>query len=346
MLPAFLQTVPTDDPIAILNGAPGALDPALVLLAAMLIDAVIGDPRWLWRAVPHPVVWVGGLIGWFDRKLNREERSNVNRTVRGAIAVAITLALAGALGWAVHHLFARLPYGMGWEALAVAVLLAGRGLYDHVGRVAKALKKDGVAGGRAALAHIVGRDVAKLDEHGVARSAIESLAENFADGLVAPAFWYVLLGLPGLFVYKAINTCDSMIGYRTARHKAFGLVAARVDDAANFLPARLAGILICLAAVIAPGGNPARALKTMRRDAGKHASPNAGWPEAALAGALDFALGGPRRYPGGVSEAAWIGTGRARVVARDIRSAQRLYLIACAIGWALAAGVALAGWVG
>nr|WP_281413153.1 adenosylcobinamide-phosphate synthase CbiB [Marivibrio halodurans] len=316
------------------------------MLGAMALDAAIGDPRWLWRLLPHPVVWAGALIGWFDRKLNREDRSAVNRTVRGAVAVAITVGLAAGLGWAAHYLLARLPFGMGWEALIVAVLLAGRGLFDHVGRVAKGLKADGLEGGREALRHIVGRDVKSLDSHGVARSAIESLAENFADGLVAPAFWYVLLGLPGLLAYKAINTCDSMIGYRTKRHKAFGLVAARLDDAANFLPARLAGILVCLAALFAPRGDPARAVRTMRADAGKHASPNAGWPEAAMAGALDLALGGPRRYPGGVTEGAWIGTGRARLGPRDIAAARRLYLIACAIGWALAAGVALAGWVG
>ena len=343
MLSTLLQATPTDDLIAVLNGAPGFVDPALLLLLALIVDGLVGDPRWLWRALPHPVAMIGALIGWFDAKLNRDGRSDLNRTVRGAITVGLCVGLSALVGWWLHQLMAHLSYGMVGEIVLVAILLAGRSLYDHVGAVAKGLKKGGLAGGRAALQHIVGRDVTSLDAHGVARSAIESLAENFADGLVAPAFWYVLLGLPGLFAYKAINTLDSMIGYRTKRHKAFGLTAARLDDAANYLPARLSGLLICLAAASAPSGRAGRALKVMRRDAMRHASPNAGWPEAAMAGALDIALGGPRRYPGGVSEGAWIGDGRARLEVRDIRSAQRLYLIACALGWVLTAVVALAG---
>ncbi len=343
MLSTLGQAIPSSDPIAILSGAPGALDPALVLLLALILDALIGDPRWLWAVLPHPVTLVGGLIGWLDRKLNRARRSEVNRVIRGALVTAFAVGLAAGVGWLLHQWLARIAYGMAGEALIVAILLAGRSLLDHVGRVATGLRKNGLAGGREALGHIVGRDVSRLDAHGVARAAIESLAENFADGLIAPAFWYLLLGLPGLLAYKAINTADSMIGYRTERHKAFGLVAARLDDAANYLPARLSGLLLCLAAAFAPGCRAGRALTIMRRHAGRHASPNAGWPEAAMAGALDFALGGPRRYPGGVSEAAWIGDGRARLEVRDIRAAQRLYIVAWLIGWALVALVALTG---
>ncbi|MEQ8602205.1 MAG: adenosylcobinamide-phosphate synthase CbiB [Marivibrio sp.] len=332
------------DPVAILNGAPGALDPALVLLAALALDALIGDPRWLWAALPHPVVLIGKPIDWLEKKLNRAERGRLDRTIRGAVVVGVVVGVWAAIGWGLHLFFASFPYGMAAEAALVAVMLAGRSLYDHVGRVAKALKTGGAEAGREAVRHIVGRDPDQLDRHGVARSAIESLAENFADGLVAPAFWYLLLGLPGLFAYKAINTLDSMLGYKSPRLKAFGLTAARLDDAANYIPARLSGLLIGIGAAFAPGAAAGRALNWMVKESPKHASPNAGWPEAAMAGAYDFALGGPRRYPGGVSEAAWIGSGRARLEARDIRRAQRLYVIACALGWIAVAGVALAGW--
>lgn len=335
--------MPASDIVSLLNGAPGALDPALLLLVALALDALIGDPPWLWRVLPHPVALIGKPIGWLERKLNRAERSAVNRTIRGALATAATVGAAAAAGWGLHGLLADLPYGMAGEALIVVVLLAGRSLYGHVRAVAHALETQGLEGGRDAVRHIVGRDPDGLDKHGVARAAIESLAENFADGLAAPAFWYLLLGLPGLFAYKAINTADSMIGYRSARYKAYGLVAARLDDAANYLPARLSGLLIGLAAAFAPGARAGRALNIMVKHSGAHASPNAGWPEAAMAGALDLALGGPRRYPGGVSEAAWIGVGRARLVGRDIRAALRLYLITWLLCWLAVAGVALTG---
>lgn len=327
---------------AIVSGAPAALDPAVVLMVALLLDAVIGDPAWLWRLVPHPVAALGGLIGRLDAKLNRPQRPACDRVLRGAVVTAFVTLLAGAVGAGLHALFARAPYGMAGEALVVAILLAGRGLYDHVGRVAKALRRDGVAGGRRAIRHLVGRDPDALDRHGVARAAIESLAENFADGVLAPAFWYVLFGLPALAAYKAINTLDSMIGYRTERHAAFGLTAARLDDAANYIPARLSGLAICLAAAVVPGCKPGRGLRVMWRDASKHASPNAGWPEAAMAGAMGVAVGGPYKYPGGVKKGAWIGDGRARLEWRDIRRARRLYLATWVLVWLAAAGIALA----
>jgi adenosylcobinamide-phosphate synthase len=198
----------------------------------------------------------------------------------------------------------------------------------HVRTVGRALARDGLAAGRAAVAHIVGRQTDRLDEHAVARAAIESLAENFADGVVAPAFWYALLGLPGIFVYKAINTMDSMIGYKSDRYRYFGMAAARLDDVVNLIPARFAAILFALAAIVSPTANPLRAWRTMWRDARKHESPNAGWPEAAVAGALNLALGGPRRYLGGVTRAEWLGDGTARATTRDIRRALMLYAVA------------------
>jgi adenosylcobinamide-phosphate synthase len=219
---------------------------------------------------------------------------------------------------------------LGWLSLGLAMstLVAARGLYDHVSAVAAGLDQ-GLAEGRRAVAHIVGRDPASLDAHGVARAAIESTAENFADGVMAPLFWGVLLGLPGMAAYKAINTLDSMIGHRSPRYRHFGRFAARLDDLANWLPARLAAFLILAAALCLPGTTPRAGWRAMLRDAPRHRSPNAGWPEAAMAGALGLRLAGPRRYAGELVGDAWMGAGRAATTPNDIRRALRLFVLAC-----------------
>ncbi len=303
-------------------------DPMIVITLALILDAVVGDMRWLFRVVPHPVVAIGRLIGFLDDKLNRAGRGTATVLARGLVVVALVAGLAAGTGWALSWTAQRLPHGVALELFLVTVMIAQRSLYDHGRAVAVALRRDGLAAGRAAVAHIVGRQTEALDEHGVARGAIESLAENFADGVVAPVFWYLILGLPGLFAYKAINTMDSMIGYRSERYRHFGMVAARLDDVVNLIPARLSAVLIALAAAIAPTANPARAFRVMWRDAGKHDSPNAGWPEAAMAGALALALGGPRTYLGGISKSQWIGDGNPRATGRDIERALLLYGIA------------------
>ena len=221
---------------------------------------------------------------------------------------------------AVTWLAALVPFGWLAELALIVSLLAQRSLYSHVRRVGVALQEKGLDAGRAQVAHIVGRDVRTLDDHGVARAAIESCAENFSDAVVAPVFWYVLFGLPGMLAYKAVNTMDSMVGYRSERYLAFGWAAARLDDAANLVPARLAGC--CWAAPLGrcPTRSPAR-VAHMLRQAGTHRSPNAGWPEAAMAGALGLALSGPRRYPGLVVDDPWIGDGTARARPRDVMRA-------------------------
>ncbi len=224
----------------------------------------------------------------------------------------------------------------------MAVLLAQRSLYDHVAAVRDALDRRGLAAGREAVSHIVGRDPESLDEYGVARAAIESLAENFSDGVVAPALFYALFGLPGIFVYKTANTLDSMIGHKTPRYLQFGWAAARLDDLLNLVPARLSGVLLAAAALATPRARALPALRTMLRDARKHRSPNAGWPEAAAAGALDLALAGPRRYQGHVVNDPWLGEGRARATPADIDRALRLYLTACLLQAALVAAAYLA----
>jgi len=220
-------------------------------------------------------------------------------------------------------------------------LVAQRELYAAVRRVALAINTEGLESGRTAVGHIVGRDPAQLDEPGVARAGSESLAENFSDGVVAPVFWYVLFGIPGLLVYKAVNTLDSMIGYRDDKYAAFGFTAARLDDVLNLIPARLAGLIIACAATVAPRGKPLAAFKTMWRDASKHKSPNAGWPEAAMAGALGLALAGPRRYARHVQDDPWIGSGTAKATASDMERALYLFVVACLVNALIVAVIAM-----
>lgn len=323
-----------------LGQATGA-DPFLVLLLAFAVDAAVGDPERLYRKVPHPVALLGRLISAGDVRLNRQGAARPTLIAVGAVFVLSILLVAGAVGWVLALLAAALPGGWLVEALLVSSLLAGRGLYRHVAAVADGLAAS-LAAARAAVGHIVGRDPDSLDSAGVARAAVESLAENFSDGVVAPAVWYLLLGLPGLCAYKALNTLDSMIGQRGPRYEAFGKAAARLDDAANLLPARLSGLLFVAAAALLPGASARGAWRALRRDAPKHRSPNAGWQEAAVAGALGFALAGPRTYGAETVEDHWMGDGTAALTAESVARALRLYLAACAllaallaVGWAL-----------
>jgi adenosylcobinamide-phosphate synthase len=320
----------------------GPVDPLLMLVAALLLDAILGDPPALWRIVPHPVVIVGRLIGWLDRKLNRPQRAARTRRIRGALVAAALTAAAVALGLAVTEL--RRAWTWGWivEIILVWTLLAQNSLFVHVRAVARALDREGLAGGRRKVARIVGRDPKSLDDHGVARAAIESCAENFADGVIGPVFWYLLFGFPGLLAYKTVSTMDSMIGHRNETHGAFGMVAARLDDAMNLVPARLAGHLLVLAALFVPKGRPWAALAVMWRDHAHHASPNSGWPEAAMAGGLGLSLAGPRRYGGSVVREKWIGDGRARATAVDIRRSLAMLAVACLLDVGLVAAVILA----
>jgi adenosylcobinamide-phosphate synthase len=309
----------------------GGASPLLLLAVALLVDACAGEMPVIFRVVPHPAVLIGRTIDTLERRLNREKRSERDRLARGVITVAAMIGASIVVGLALAALLRRLAYGWVVELVLVAVLLAQRSLFDHVASVERALGKGGLAAGREAVSHIVGRDPNSLDAYGVARAGIESLAENFSDGVVAPAFWYALFGLPGLLAYKTANTLDSMIGHLSPRYRAFGWAAARFDDLVNFVPARLSGLLVAAAAAVVPHAAPGKALTTMWRDAGKHRSPNAGWPEAAMAGALGLALAGPRRYPGHVAEDPWIGDGRARATPQDIRRALLVYAVACGL---------------
>jgi len=298
-----------------------------LLFVALLLDAVLGEPRWLWSRLPHPAVLMGRGVDAADRRWNRGGRLRL----KGALALA---ALAAATA-AAAALVAALPLGWLWQTLGAAVLLAQRSLVDHVRAVAAALDMS-LSEGRGAVAQIVGRDTARMDRPDVARAAIESAAENFSDGVVAPTFWFLVAGLPGIAVYKLVNTADSMIGHRTPRHAQFGWAAARLDDLLNLVPARLAALLIALAT-----RRPAL-LRRIGAEARLHRSPNAGWPEAAMAAGLGVALSGPRSYDGRLSRDPFVNpAGRRDTGPADIRAAVRLLWRAWAALLALAGVLAL-----
>ncbi|HWK47576.1 MAG TPA: adenosylcobinamide-phosphate synthase CbiB [Stellaceae bacterium] len=320
---------------------PLLFDGGVLLPLALILDGLIGEAPF--RYLPHPVVLIGGAIGFLDRRLNREHRTDRTRRLRGLAVLVALVSIGAGIGWAIHRLARMTGWGWGLELALVAALVAQRSLYQHVAAVAAALESGGpdhgLAAGREAVSRIVGRDPASLDTHGVARAAIESLAENFGDGVVGPVFWYLIAGLPGIIAYKTVNTLDSMIGHLGPRYRAFGWASARFDDLVNLAPARLAGLLLALAAAILPRGRPIRAITTMLSEARKHRSPNAGWPEAAMAGALDLALAGPRRYGDHVVDDPWIGTGRARATPGDIRRALAVFVMACLIELFLVAAI-------
>lgn len=298
-------------------------------LLALLIEALVGYPGWLYRIVGHPVSWFGGLIGLVERKLNLPARPPEKRKERGwGLMVGLCL-LVGFGALAIHLSLAGALPGLLLLALVASTLLAQRSLYAHVHNVAEALDRS-LDDGRAAVALIVGRNVEDLDEAGVSRAAVESLAENFSDGVVAPTFWMALAGLPGAALYKAINTADSMIGHKTDRYRDFGYAAAKIDDVVNWPAARIAAALIA-AAALWPGTYSLRGWRVMMRDSGKHDSPNSGWPEAAMAGALHVRLGGPRAYGDNVVAGAWLGDADEPVDAGTIRRALKLYRRACVL---------------
>ena len=311
-------------------------------LLALLFEAALGYPQRLVDRIGHPVIWIGRLIGAMDRAWNDTTRPFAARRMAGVAALLALFGVAGGVGIALQSALLALPFGIVVLALLASSLLAQRSLHEHVARVAGAMEQGGLEAGREAVSHIVGRDPLSLDEAGVARAAIESLAENFSDGVVAPAFWLALAGLPGAAIYKAVNTADSMIGHRTARHEAFGWASARCDDALNLPASRLTGFAIVAAAALLPGADARGAWRAMWRDARKHRSPNAGWPEAAMAGALGLALAGPRHYGGVLVDDAFMGDGRREASAADIRAALRLYRTADALLIALLALIFLA----
>jgi adenosylcobinamide-phosphate synthase len=301
----------------------------LILIVACGIEAVLAYPAPMFRAIGHPVSWIGAMIAALDSALNRPDYSFATRRFAGVATVLLLLAASLGAGIALELAAGAIPYlGPALAVLIVAALIAGGNLDQHVRAVATALRAEGVTGARHSISQIVGRDPETLDEAAICRAAIESLAENASDGVTAPALWYLIGGLPGMIGYKAINTADSMIGHLTERHRAFGWAAARLDDLVNLPASRLTGLMFIAAAAVVPGASASSAWRAYRRDARHHRSPNAGWPEAAMAGALGLRLAGPRSYGGVVVDDHWMGDGRAEATPSDIDRALMIYRVA------------------
>jgi adenosylcobinamide-phosphate synthase len=305
------------------------LDRPTQLLIVLAIEAAVGYPQVLYRVIRHPVVWIGQWIAVFEARWN-VGRAPMRRFA-GCILLLTLILGAGGTGWALDRAGAMTPLATAVALLIATTMLAQRSLKDHVAAVLWPLENGDLEGARRSVAHIVGRDTATLDVEGVSTAAIESLAESFCDGIVAPAFWFLIAGLPGLFICKAINTADSMVGHKDERHRAFGWAVARADDLINLIPARISGLLIC---IVGFGG-----WRTMVSDAPLHASPNAGWPEAAMAGVLARQLGGPVAYEGEYAARANLGTGPRPDVA-SLRAALAVYWRACLLMWLIVAGIA------
>ena len=277
------------------------------ILLALILDAFLGEPVWIWSKIPHPTVLMGRIIKWCELKYN----NGINRKNKGILFIASMVIFLGIFG----YLIEKLPFSAIWKILIVAILLSHKSLTEHVTAVSLGLQKN-LSQGRTAVAMIVGRDTANLAETDIARSAIESAAENFSDGIIAPLFWFLIGGLPGILIYKFVNSSDSMIGYKNIQYNQFGWAAARLDDLLNWIPARLSGLLIC----IVHQNNSA--LNIMWRDAKLHRSPNAGWPESAMAGVLDVSISGPRSYEGVIKNYPFVNVdGKKKLTAVDIDNA-------------------------
>jgi len=306
---------------------------------AVLLERLFGYPPPLLKGIGHPVIWMGKLIAGLDLRLNRGE----GRKLKGVAMLAILLAATAAITVAIRLALGLVPFGWVLEAVLATSLLAQKELGRAVRAVADALSHS-LEAGRRQVSQIVGRDPQTLDEAGVSRAAIESLAESASDGVIAPLFWLILGGLPGIALYKAVNTADSMVGHRTERHRDFGWASARLDDVVNWIPARLTALLVAGAAFWVKGADAEKAWTTALRDAKKHASPNAGWPEAAFAGALGFSLGGPRAYDGEVHDLPDFGTGRRDLGPADIGKALELYAMMLNLALGVSLAIALVMW--
>ncbi|MEM7067297.1 MAG: adenosylcobinamide-phosphate synthase CbiB [Pseudomonadota bacterium] len=307
-----------------------------ILLIALVADWFFGEPEFLWSRFAHPIVLFGKTISFFDTRFNVSDASDDRKYRNGAFSICVLIAIALLAGLTLDWLI-EFTGLIGWfvEVFIVFVLLAQKSLHDHVKAVVSGLREEGLDGGQKAVGMIVGRDPKLLDQSGVCRASIESLAENFSDGVVAPAFWYAIFGLPGIIVYKMINTADSMIAYKNEKYLWFGRVAAQIDDLANWLPARMSALLIAIGVGVRNGVDAGRgALKCAMKDNGLHRSPNAGWPEAAMAGGVGIALGGPREYPGEtVAQVFLNASGKRDLGGPDIEKCLTVFARACFTLW-------------
>ncbi|WOF72601.1 adenosylcobinamide-phosphate synthase CbiB [Parvibaculaceae bacterium PLY_AMNH_Bact1] len=312
-----------------------------ILLGALALEGAVGYPAWIWRSIGHPVSWMGRFLSFGEAWLNSHSRHPRRDFLSGMVWLAGGITLLGAMTWTLSATLGHVAHGWMVELLIIATLVASRSLHTHVRDVQSALSCNNIADARQKVSLIVGRNTDALEAPAIARAAVESLAENASDGVIAPLFWGLVAGLPGIAVYKLVNTADSMWGHRSDRYEWFGKAAARLDDFLNLVPARLTGILFCLSA-----GSLRRsraAFRVMSRDASKHLSPNAGWPEAAVAGALDCRLGGPRMYQAGITQGVWLGDGSEDLEASDLDRSLKLYLTMLGMIAAMIFVIALVG---
>lgn len=319
----------------------GALYTPWLLLGALAAEGLLGYPSVFWHTIGHPVSWMGRFLSLGETWMNTHGRRPRRDFIAGMVWLAVGITLLSGMAWGLSMTLSQIAYGWIGELLIMATLIASRSLYAHVRDVYAALSTHKIEQAREKVSFIVGRNTDALEEPAITRAAIESLAENASDGVIAPLFWGLVAGLPGITIYKLVNTADSMWGHRSERYEWFGKTAARLDDLVNLIPARLTGILFCVASLSV--GRSRAAFRVMWRDASNHLSPNAGWPEAAMAGALECRLGGPRTYQGQVIEGVWLGDGSADLDASDIRRSLQLYLIMLGLAVSLILVVALLG---
>ncbi len=299
-----------------------------ILIIALLIDSIIGDPDWLWKRVRHPVSLFATFVLYFD-KLRRPSNTPATDKLFGIVAITALTLISILIGIILAYLLKDSWWGIIISALTASIFVAQKSLFCHVKPVYKALQSNDLEKSREQVSKIVGRDPKHLDKSGVARATIETAAENLSDGIVAPVFWFFLFGLPGLLTYKAINTADSTIGYKNEKYKNFGWATARLDDLVNYIPARLSGLLIAFCAPCV-NGSIKTAFKTMIKDASLHNSPNAGWPEASMAGVLGVALAGPRIYSTHKEDGNWINDiGRKEIGSIEIHNALKILVAVC-----------------
>lgn len=301
-----------------------------IMAIAIFIDAVWGDPKQIYNNIPHPIIWIGNLIGYLDKKLNHPQDTAQRQKRNGFLALGLTVALPCLIGYLIQKICFKIfpkPIAYLLSGIIGSIFIARHSLYEHVQNVSNALEQPDINIARNEVSQIVGRNTSQLDRSDIARAAIESLAENFSDGVTAPIFWGCIGGLPGIIIYKAINTTDSMIGHKTTKYQHFGYAAAKTDDYVNYPASRLSALWIILAA----SKKPMHDLKAVIKDAKKHNSPNAGWPEAAMATCLSIYLAGPRQYNNIVINSGWIGNGKKELDQNDIQNALEIFLSACNI---------------
>ncbi len=319
----------------------GAVDPLILLFLALIVEAYAGQLSVLARIAGHPTSVIADFVNWFDHKLNRETRSQGDRAVRGAIAALVLVAASLIVGWCIAWLSRNFPFAWVLELILLVMLISQRGISTPVLMVGRALRDEGLEPARQKLSRLVKEAPEKMDEHSIVRAGIETLTIAFAERAVAPVFWYVLFGFPGLLTFVTVSQMAAEIGHKTERHKAFGFTAARLNDILLLIPAPLSGLFLVLASLFTPSANPIHAVRTMLKDAGNYRSLSKGWPLGAMAGALGFALGGPRKFTQATISEPWVGSGTAQVTHQDIRRALYLFAVACLINSAWVGALAL-----